>query len=91
MDKISVSDKVLAMLKAKEWVGADELERMFPEKVEGHRSWGQRLRDLRKPEHGGYEIIYRTKAGTKHLTEWHLEMPHPEPLYRTEGRQLAFI
>jgi hypothetical protein len=54
-------------------VGADEFERRFPEKVEGHRSWGQRLRDLRKSEHGGYTIIYRTKAGTKHLTEWHLE------------------
>jgi hypothetical protein len=73
MPKLSVSDIVLAMLKSKEWVGADEFERRFPEKVEGHRSWNQRLRGLRELRNGGHTIIYRTKAGTKHLTEWHLE------------------
>jgi len=70
---VSVMEKVLSRLLSQEWVGADEFERMFPEKVEGHRSWGQRLRDLRLPKNGGYNIIYRTKKDTKHLTEWHIE------------------
>lgn len=90
-DKITVMDKVLTLLQSKEWVGADELEKMFPEKVEGHRSWGQRLRDLRLPKYGGHNIIYRTKAGTKHLTEWHIEKPEQEPVYLERKGQLVFI
>ena len=72
---MAVQDKVLAMLKSKEWVGADELEAAFPPKIKGHRSWGQRLRDLRLLKYGGYDIIYRTKKGTNHLTEWHIRKP----------------
>jgi len=87
MPKLSVSDIVLAILKSKEWVGADEFERRFPEKVEGHRSWGQRLRDLRKSEHGGYTIIYRTKAGTKHLTEWHLEQANASTIAQISPKE----
>lgn len=87
MPKLSVSDIVLGMLKSKEWVGADEFERRFPEKVEGHRSWGQRLRDLRKSEHGGYTIIYRTKAGTKHLTEWHLEQANASTIAQISPKE----
>jgi len=72
---MSVQSKVLAMLKAKEWVGNDELENAFPKGVEGHFSWSQRLRGLRESKNGGYILIHRVKKGTKHLTEWHLEMP----------------
>lgn len=82
----SVQDKVLAKLKSQEWVGADEFDLIFPKGVEGHFSWDNRLRGLREARNGGYIIIHRTKAGTKHLTEWHIEgqekttpIAQPEP------------
>jgi hypothetical protein len=74
MPKISVEDKVLAILKQKVWVGSDEIEALFPKGEPGHFSWPQRLRGLREQ---GYTINRRIKAGTKNLSEWHLELPEP--------------
>jgi hypothetical protein len=88
---MSVSDKVLVMLQSKEWVGSDEIEKLFPPGAPGHFSWAQRLRGLREPENGGYVITHRIKAGTKKLSEWHIDPPEQEPVYREVGKQLAFI
>jgi hypothetical protein len=73
--KISVEDKVLAILKANVWVGSDEIEALFPKGEAGHFSWSQRLRGLREQ---GYTINRRIKEGTKNLSEWHLEEPVKE-------------
>lgn len=75
--KLSVSDKILAILKSKVWVGSDEIELLFPKGEPGHFSWPQRLRGLRELQNGGYTITHRIKAGTKNLTEWHIELPEP--------------
>ena len=85
---MTVQEQVLAILKSKEWVGSNEIELLFPQGVEGHYSWPQRLRGLREAKNGGYTIIPRTKVGTKHLTEWHLELP--EPTFKENAGQLEF-
>jgi len=68
-DKISVEDKVLAILKSAEWVGSDEIELRFLKGEPGHFSWPQRLRGLRDR---GYTINRRIRKNTKNLSEWHL-------------------
>ena len=78
MPKISVSDKVLAILKSSEWVASSEIERLFPAGEPGHFSWSQRIRGLREPQNGGYTITHRIKAGTKNLSEWHLTPQAPQ-------------
>ncbi len=70
MPKISVEDKVLAILKSGTWIGSDEIERLFPAGEPGHFSWPQRLRGLREQ---GYTINRRIRQGTKNLSEWNLE------------------
>lgn len=75
MPRISVEDKVLAILKSRTWVGSDEIEKLFPQGEPGHFSWPQRLRGLREQ---GYTINRRIKEGTKTLSEWHLELPEPK-------------
>ncbi len=75
MPKVTVEDKVLAILKSNVWVGSDQIEALFPKGEPGHFSWPQRLRGLREPQNGGYTITHRIKAGTKKLTEWHIEAP----------------
>jgi hypothetical protein len=72
--KISVEDKVLAILKQKTWVGSDEIEALFPKGEPGHFSWPQRLRGLREQ---GYKVNRRIKAGTKNLSEWNIEFNEP--------------
>lgn len=76
MPKISVEDKVLVILKSNDWVGSDEIEKIFPAGEPGHFSWPQRLRGLREPQNGGYTIEHRIKVGTKNLSEWHLVLPN---------------
>jgi len=72
MSKVSVEDKVLAILKSNVWVGSDEIELLFPKGEPGHFSWPQRLRGLRER---GYIVNRRIKEGTKNLSEWHIELP----------------
>jgi len=36
MSKVTVEDKVLAILKSKTWVGSDEIELLFPKGEPGH-------------------------------------------------------
>jgi hypothetical protein len=67
---MSVEIKVLALLNNKEWVSAEDFELVFPPKTEGHLSWPQRLRGLRKL---GYRIIKRRKY--VHTFEYHLIQP----------------
>ena len=74
MSKVTVEDKVLAILKSKTWVGSDEIELLFPKGEPGHFSWPQRLRGLREQ---GYIVTRRIKEGTKNLSEWHIEELKP--------------
>ena len=83
---MSVQNKILARLKAQDWVSNSEFEDMFPKGIEGHYSWPQRLRGLREPKNGGFNVIRRTQEGTKNLSEWHLEEPEPP---RTEQEALV--
>ena len=76
----TVKDKVLALLKSKEWVSIEDFEKLFPPKTEGHMSWGQRKRDLHKI----YKIIKRKKFGCPHTWEYHLIEPERT---RTENQQ----
>jgi len=74
MSKVTVEDKVLAILKSKPWLGSDEIELLFPKGEPGHFSWPQRLRGLRDQ---GYIVTRRIKEGTKNLSEWHIEELKP--------------
>ena len=87
--KVSVEDKVLAILKANTWVASSEIEKLFPPGEAGHFSWPQRLRGLREQ---GFVINRRIKEGTKNLSEWNLETPKTEaPQFFQQGRQLSWI
>jgi hypothetical protein len=101
---MSVKDEVLFLLRDRDWVYVKDFETLFPAGVEGHQSWPQRLRELRKE---GYRIIKRRKANCKHTFEYKLETesrtPHEELTarvhlaeetrvnYKECGKQLAFI
>jgi len=81
-DKISVEDKVLAILKSAEWVGSDQIEALFPKGEPGHFSWPQRLRGLRDQ---GFVITRRIRQGTKNLSEWHLGEAEETPDLATKA------
>ena len=89
---MSVENKILAKLQSQAWTTNEELENMFPKGVEGHYSWAQRLRGLRDK---GYIVTRRIHEGSKKLSEWHIEKPHPipfpEPVYLERKKQLVFI
>jgi hypothetical protein len=82
---MSVEEKVLAKLLSQEWTSSSEIEALFPAGEQGHFSWPQRLRGLRNR---GYKIIRRTVVGTKKLSEWKIEKPEQEPVYREVHGQL---
>ena len=71
---MSVKDEVLYLLRDRVWVSAEDFEKIFPPKAEGHLSWGQRLRQLRSE---GYKIIKRRKENCKHTFEYHLVSEEP--------------
>lgn len=81
---MSVEEKVLAKLLSQEWTSSSEIEALFPAGEQGHFSWPQRLRGLREK---GFRVTRRTVAGTKKLSEWHIEKPEQEPVYREIGKQ----
>lgn len=85
---MSVEEKVLAKLLSQEWTSSSEIEALFPAGEQGHFSWPQRLRGLRNR---GYKVIRRTVTGTKKLSEWKIEKPEPEQVYREIHGQYAFI
>ena len=103
---MSVKDEVLFLLRDRDWVYVEDLERLFPPKTEGHLSWGQRLRQLRTE---GHRIIKRKKENFKHTWEYRLvgpaesHTPHEELAarlhlqeetkvnYREVGKQMSFV
>ena len=89
---MSVKSQVLELMQHKEWVSIEDMEILFPKKVEGHQSWSQRMRSLREK---GYKVIKRKKADCPHTWEYHLIMPQPipspEPVFLERRKQLVFI
>lgn len=87
---MSVENQVLELLRSKEWVYVDDFEILFPPKTEGHQSFMQRLRGLRKL---GYVIDKRKKENCPHTFEYRLvnfRLPDANREFQMKNRSKMF-